>query len=77
MDDESIWAFGATIRAKPPVAQAEIIVSAVTGCGLRVIPDTTDYENHANIVDWPAEKAERILKAQLLAKAARLKLSPE
>src|SRR5262245_56463167 len=69
-----VWSVGRKIRELPAVARADIAASSVTAQALRVIPETSDFENHAVIVDWPTEKHAKLMKATLLAQASILRL---
>jgi len=60
---------------RPVVGTGTLLAESVTEAGLRVDPDN-DPPRHAAIVDWPADKGDRKLRALKLAAAARLTIRP-
>jgi hypothetical protein len=56
--------------------RADFIARTINGTELRIDPDD-DPPRHANIVNWPAEKSDRLLLAIGIAAEARLQLLPE
>jgi hypothetical protein len=75
--ESEIWSLGDEHVGLPSGnelhARAELSVEQVTDIGLRV-ESTEPPPRHANIVDWPVEKDEWMLKAQELAAVATLRL---
>ena len=74
--DPDIWRIGNKIRPTPAVARADVLASDVFDAKLTVVPETSEYENHAIITGWPNEKHERLMRATLLADAAKLYFPP-
>lgn len=72
---------GVAVAERHPSARrlhgwGEIAASDVASAGLRTARDDTP-PRHANVVGWPEDAAERKLKAQILARAARaVRLDP-
>jgi len=62
-------------RNLPLLARADLSIAAIECTQLFVDIDNTP-PNHANIVNWPDSKDERIAKAQELARVANLQLPP-
>jgi len=79
LSEFQIWKIGekrVARKAKPPRnihGRTDIKALKVMKTGLRIIPDNVP-PRHANIVDWPDEKSERIEIALELAANASLKL---
>jgi hypothetical protein len=61
--------------ASLPVAQVEDArCPGDTGITLRVEPETSRHQLHADIVGWPQSEEDRLYLATLLAEASVLKL---
>lgn len=76
LTDGEIWKIGAGVaelRQKTLHARADVAVARVHETGLSLNPDDTP-PRHANIVGWPADKAEQLSIAQQLAAAAVLRI---
>ena len=76
LNEDEIWAIGATVAEKrqPSLkARADILVRALLGTPLRLVPDDNP-PRHANIVGWPDEKSDQLLLAINLAADAKLRL---
>lgn len=70
-----IWNIGKRIRKDSVLARADFLAATVFRLKLRVDPAPgKDYEQHAVIVSWPAEKHERKMLAVELSQAATLQL---
>lgn len=77
LTEPQIWRLGDTFVNLPsgnkPQARAELLVSQITGLGLRVEPKEPPVR-HANIEGWALEKHEWMSQAQDLAAVASLRL---
>ncbi len=79
LSELQIWKIGekrVARKAKPPKnihGRADIKAKKVVKTGLRIAPDNVP-PRHANIVDWPDEKSERLEIALELAANASLEL---
>ena len=75
--DDEIWQIGRDYVAAPRggslIARADVAVSVVNGAGLRVDPQPAPHPRHADIVDWPEGRDDKVQRAQDIAKAASLK----
>lgn len=80
LDNGEIWDIGERYVAKPCNktlrARADITASDVFNEGLKIEPDATIHELHANIIGWPEQKDKQKLIAIELEKDARLYLCP-
>ncbi len=80
--DEIIWEIGdkyVTARhreSKPIVGRGDLIAQDVIKQGLRIIASPAPHPRHADIVDWPAEKSQRLMRAIELAQQATLVIRP-
>jgi hypothetical protein len=76
---DSIWELGhtnvAVPRNKTLYGHAELRTADVLGLGLTVVR-SGPHERHCDVVDWPAEKEDRMSVAQELARVAQLFLKP-
>ena len=81
LDRARIREIGVAVAERHPSARrlhgwGEIAASDVANAGLRTAHDDTP-PRHANVVGWPEDAAERKLKTQILARAARaVRLDP-
>jgi hypothetical protein len=77
LTDGEIWALGDEYINLPLgsalLARAELSVEQITAIGLHV-ESAEPPPRHANIMDWPMGKDERMSKAQELAAVAILQL---
>src|SRR6266568_4343809 len=74
--DHEIWQTGEQVgfqRTQTLYGRGDIRTDKVVEAGLNVQP-TEPPKHHANIIDWPVDKSERMSKAQQLAAHARLVL---
>ena len=79
--DSELWRAGELVAHKREATLAgRADNQAVTfrNCGLRVVPTPlNDNPNHADVIDWPAEKSDQKLLALLIAKEARFVSIPK
>jgi len=78
LNHENIYKIGslfvASIKGKPLKGRADIVVSEILKCRLRVEPQPNPHPRHANIVDWPESESEPRMIALKLAEKAELHL---
>ncbi len=80
--DAAIWEIGngyvtaLRLDSKPVIGRGDLITQDVIKHSLRVIASPDSHPRHANIVDWPVEKAPRLMLATELALRATLVISP-
>lgn len=59
------------VIGKPLLGRSELLVSEVLDQSLKVISTPEPHKRHANIVDWPDDKAEcKMLALELASKAS-------
>lgn len=71
--EEEIWSIGeriATERRQTLKGRADIMVSSVRNNRLDIVPDAPPSK-HANIINWPPQKEERMGIAMKLAASAQ------
>ncbi len=74
ISDNEIWNIGKTIRDdKIVIGRADIIASIVLSKNLKIIPSEPP-QYHADISNWPDDKAKQISIATELAEEAKLYL---
>lgn len=66
--------FVAEKQGKPLIGRADLSVSEILKCRLKVEPETQPHPRHANICNWTRERSETKMIAIELAAAARLHL---
>ncbi len=59
---------------KPILGRGDLLASTIFKLGLALYPEKTVHELHANIVDWPSEKDEKMDLAIELAREINCKL---
>jgi len=72
-----VWHVGDTVVGRDrftPLARADLLASDIRNANLGIEAEPTPHPRHADIVGWPAEKAERIDAAKTLATRAKLVL---
>jgi hypothetical protein len=73
ISEGEIWDFGENVameRGKPLKGRVDIAVSSVKKNGLDVVPDASP-SRHANIINWPERKEEKMEIAMRLADASQ------
>ncbi|MDZ7661958.1 hypothetical protein [Thiohalophilus sp.] len=77
LNDDDVWAIGhnhvARLRKQSLKARADLLAAGPRSLSLDVTPETTLHKLHANIVNWPTERDDKIELAIDLAKMATLK----
>jgi len=76
LSEQALWQTGEQVgfqRTQTLYGRGDIRTDKVVEAGLSVQPKEPP-KHHANIVDWPVDKSERMSKAQQLAANARLLL---
>ncbi len=76
LTSEQVWDIGQQFVAIPRnltlKGKADIIASQVFEENLLIEPDTNPHELHANIINWPEQRSEKILVAKKIAVKATL-----
>ena len=79
LSEDVVWDLGRTEvgdpQGKPIQGRADVVVGVVRNPGLRLDVDNAPLR-HANVIDWPPEKSEQKLKAEILAEEALLRIRP-
>ena len=78
LDSDDVWLLGehiVTAAGNRLYGRAEMKARAVRDIGLQLDADS-QFRRHVNIVGWSADKGERKLQAQKLAKASHATLFP-
>ena len=80
LSEDEIWMLGdsqvGSAVGRRVLARGDLAVVQVKQAQLQVVLDDAPHPRHANIVGWPAEKAEQMHRAQALAAAARMFVRP-
>lgn len=80
LDEQDIWEIGWEFVAKPTGrtlrARGDTSAAIIMDTVLDIVPDTTPHPRHANIVNWPPDKAEQKLLAVQIANQAKLSILP-
>jgi hypothetical protein len=78
--EAELWQVGENIasgRGLTLYGRGDVQVEAIRGQNLEIVPDPIDGNpNHANVTNWPAEKAEQKIIAAELAKRADYRPKP-
>ena len=81
LNKEAIWKIGKKIVEGTPrflYGRADVEASHIISQCLNVVPQPVDGNpNHANIINWPPDKAARKMCALVIANAARFIANPE
>lgn len=76
LDEDNVWGIGDDYVAAPQEktikARADLIAGDVFTLGLKVQPETSVHELHADIANWPTEKHEQQMLAVELANKSKL-----
>jgi hypothetical protein len=75
LSESDIWSVGRYVeklRSQTLRARGDLKVQSIINSGLEVIPETTNHERHANIVNWSTIKNERMKLAIQLEKSSNL-----
>ena len=80
LSDNEIWDIGQIHVANPTNrnlhAKGECKTKVFRNAGLDIVPDTVPHQRHANIVNWPSDKAKRLELAVEISNEAELTVSP-
>lgn len=80
LEDQGVWEAGELVarqRDIPLVGRADAQSKVYVDQGLRVIPrPLVDNPNHADVIDWPADKPSQKEIALLVARTARYQPKP-
>lgn len=81
LQENDIWDIGKRFVASPQNkrlhARSDFFASVIREKKLRIVPDARPHPRHANIVDWPNEKQQRMQIALEIADVASLCMNPE
>ena len=81
LPENELWGAGELVaqkRGKTLVGRADNQAVTYRNCGLRVVPTPlNDNANHADVIDWPAEKSDQKALALEIAKEARFESIPK
>ena len=80
LTEDEIWEIGKTEvadrRNKALKARGDVIASSIYKEDLGLEPEISSHPLHANIINWPTVKSEKILIAKKIAESAELHLNP-
>ncbi len=80
LTEEKIWHIGqryvAEVSGRTLLARGDLFVSDIFAVGLNVELETKTHQLHANIVEWPSQKARKMLIAKKLEGKAKLVEKP-